>query len=232
MTRKANPHILSDQKCGFCKIAFVMISKLVKDRRKIERFDLSMSAKIEVVDQDQGRETLNLMTKDICAGGAFFHTTNPLPKGTQVKLYLVLDGKFRRLTGRQAHAKVTGMVLRSESIGMAISFDKDYKIIPLVNVKKRYVHWNASTTPSVIGYKLYWAIGGGVSYDSDFSEVGNVTEVILPDDIPSFPLVTGDIELGVTAVNNTGNESDIIKFSAPFDFAMPKAPTELMVEVI
>ena len=84
----------------------------------------------------------------------------------------------------------------------------------------------------MIGYKLYWAVGGGVSYNSDFSEVGNVTEVILPDDIPSFPLVTGDIELGVTAVNNTGNESDITKFSAPFDFAMPKAPTELMVEII
>jgi len=204
----------------------------LNDRRKLERFDLKVPAKIEVVDQDQGREELNLMTKDICAGGAFFNTPDPLPKGTQVKIDLILDGKLRSLVGRQAHVKVTGMVLRSESIGMAIGFDEDYKIISLVSIRKRSVRWNASTAPSVTGYKVYWAVGGGVNYDSDFAEVGNVTKVILPDDIPSFPILAGDIELGVVAVNQIGNESDMAKLSGPFDFSAPDAPTGLTVETV
>jgi len=36
-----------------------------------------------------------------------------------------------------------------------------------------------------------------------------VKEVTLPDDIPSFPLVAGKIVLGVSAVNQSGNESEI-----------------------
>jgi hypothetical protein len=204
----------------------------LNERRKLERFDLKVPAKIQAVDKDQGRGELNLITKDICAGGAFFNTTDPLPKETQVKIDLILDGKLRSLVGKQAHVKVTGMVLRSDSMGMAIGFDEDYKIISLVSIRKRSVRWNASTAPNVIGYKLYWTVGGGVNYDSDFAEVGNVTKVILPDDIPSFPILAHDIELGVAAVDHIGNESDIITFPARFDFTAPEAPAYLTVETI
>ena len=103
----------------------------MNERRKLERFDLRVPAKIKVVGQDQGGETLNLMTKDICAGGAFFHTTDPLPKGTQVKIDLILDRGLRDGAGRLANIKLGGAVLRSESAGMAICFDKSYKLIPI-----------------------------------------------------------------------------------------------------
>jgi hypothetical protein len=115
---------------------------------------------------------------------------------------------------------------------MAIGFDEDYKIISLISIRKRSVRWNASTAPNVTGYKLYWTVGGGVNYDSDFAEVGNVTKVILPDDIPSFPILASDIELGVAAVDHIGNESDIAKFPAHFDFTAPDAPAGLTVETI
>lgn len=100
----------------------------------------------------------------------------------------------------------------------------------MAKIKTKRVRWDSSTSPDVAGYKLYWAIGQGVNYDSDAAEVGNVSEVILPDEVPSFPRVAGDIEIGVTAVNYKGNESDMSVCSAPFDFTAPEAPLNLVVE--
>ena len=102
----------------------------------------------------------------------------------------------------------------------------------MARVRKRKVHWNASNGLGVVGYKLYWAVGNGVNYDSDFAELGKVTEVILPDDVPSFPSDTGDIELAVVAVDHIGNESDMTKLYAPFAFTAPDAPTGLAVETL
>ena len=102
----------------------------------------------------------------------------------------------------------------------------------MAKVQKRKIHWNASNSPAVVGYKIYWAVGKGVNYDSDFAEVGNVTEVILPDEVPSFPIAAGNIELGLVAVDHIGNESDMTKLYAPFGFTAPDAPTGLTVETI
>ena len=105
-----------------------------QEQRKFERFDLNIYAKIETVisGQAKDREILNLLTKDICAGGAFFHTAQSLPEGTEVKIDFVLDSnKLKKLTENRAHIKIKGTVLRAESEGMAICFHKNYKITPL-----------------------------------------------------------------------------------------------------
>ena len=102
----------------------------------------------------------------------------------------------------------------------------------MAKIKRRKVRWSNNYYASdVVGYKLYWASSGSVDYNSDCVEVGNVNEVILPDDITSFPVVSGDIEIGVTAVNQTGNESDMTKLFTNLDFTAPDAPTDLVVEV-
>lgn len=100
-------------------------------KRSLERFDLELPATIELLTPDQEHRLLNLLTTNICSGGAYFHTTQPLPEGTQVKIDLVLPlDKLRKLKDehKQAYIKVTGTVLRSESEGMAICFDEDYQI--------------------------------------------------------------------------------------------------------
>jgi hypothetical protein len=102
----------------------------------------------------------------------------------------------------------------------------------MARVRKRKLHWGASNSLGVVGYKLYWAIGKGVNYDSDFADLGNVTEVILPDDVPSFPIEACDIELAVVAIDHIGNESDMPKLYAPFGFTAPDAPTGLAVETL
>lgn len=83
--------------------------------------------------EGRGEKIPNLMTSDICLGGAFFHITQPLPEGSQVKIDLILplDNPKKYKDGwQQAHIKVTGTVLRSESTGMAICFNENYQIRP------------------------------------------------------------------------------------------------------
>ena len=100
----------------------------------------------------------------------------------------------------------------------------------MARIKKRRLKWKASKSSQVIGYRLYWAAGGGVNYDSEFEFLGNVTEIILPDDVKTFPIVRDTIELGVTALNEIGNESNMIKINAHFQFSVPRAPEDLVIE--
>ena len=98
----------------------------------------------------------------------------------------------------------------------------------MAKVRKRTVRWESST--GATKYRLYWSAQGPVGYDSEFYEVENKTVVVLPDEIPSFPRMAGEIELGITAVNAAGNESDIAVARVYVDFTVPEAPKGLTVE--
>jgi hypothetical protein len=100
---------------------------------------------------------------------------------------------------------------------------------------KRTISWNPSTAADVKGYKLYWAQGADaqVDYLSDNMDVGNVTQIIIPDYIPNFPLIDDMMTIGITAYDDVGNESDMtILSNVPFDFTAPDAPTNLVVGVL
>ena len=101
------------------------------EKRRLERFDLVLPAAIEFINEHHDERMINLLTANICSGGAYFHTSKPLPEGTQVKIDLILPlDKLRKLKKehKKAFIKVKGRDLRTESEGMAICFDKDYQI--------------------------------------------------------------------------------------------------------
>jgi hypothetical protein len=127
-----------------------------------------------------------------------------------MKKLLLYSKLYDELCSRLKEAEVFENVIDLSKLGTA-------------RAKRLRIRWNSSSSTDVKGYikgyRLYWSVNIGVSYDSNFAEVGNVTEVILPDDVPLFPAVAGEIELGVTAVNHTGNESDMAKISVPSEFA-------------
>ena len=100
----------------------------------------------------------------------------------------------------------------------------------MAKLKKRKLRWHASSSPQVIGYKLYWSEGGDVNYDSNQASLGNVTEIVLPDDVDSFKPGDGQIEFGITSIDELGNESDMITLKAPYQFSVPKAPQDLKME--
>jgi hypothetical protein len=97
-------------------------------------------------------------------------------------------------------------------------------------IKQKKLRWEPAAGEEPAKYRLYWSGNGPVDYTSSFAEVGSVTQIVLPDDIPSFPRIAGNLELGIAAVNQVGNESDITTINAYFDFTVPEAPKSLVVE--
>ena len=101
----------------------------------------------------------------------------------------------------------------------------------MAKIKKRRLCWTASDSPQVIGYKLYWAEGNEkVSYESPCEKLGNVTEIVLPDEVETFVPQNGPVAFGLTAIDELGNESDLITITAPYQFNAPKAPADLWIE--
>lgn len=214
-----------------------------KDKRRHLRKPYFM-----VVDYASHNRGYQGFIKNISTGGVFIATPTPIPIGQKVSMTF-------QLPVCKKHVEITGEIVRINGSGIGVKFklmeqlgmrlnlyclrnvhgdfhNESTEVIEVAKVRKKRVRWSSSTAPDVGGYKLYWAVNEGVNYDSDFFEVGNVTEVILPDDVPSFPLVAGDVEVGITAVNRAGNESDMAAASAKFDFTVPAPPTDIVVEDI
>ena len=100
----------------------------------------------------------------------------------------------------------------------------------MAKMKKRKLCWNASESQQIVGYRLYWSEDGEVGYDSPFADLGNITEVVLPDDVNGFLHKGGPIEFGVAAVDELGNESDLTTFKASYQFNIPLAPEGMWIE--
>ena len=100
----------------------------------------------------------------------------------------------------------------------------------MAKIKKRKLSWIESGSSQVIGYKLYWSENGSVNYDSKSEMLGNVTEIVLPDDVRSFKPNGGAVRFGVTAVDELGNESDMITLKAPYQFRVPEPPDDLYLQ--
>ena len=55
------------------------------DRRKMERFDLKLPTKLFWTGKDKEQESIELLTSNVCAGGAYLMTNSPLPMGNTRK---------------------------------------------------------------------------------------------------------------------------------------------------
>ena len=100
----------------------------------------------------------------------------------------------------------------------------------MAKIKRRRLKWVASDSSQVVGYKFYWSENGELNYDSQGVMLWNVTEIVLPDDVKSFKPNGGPIVFGITAVDELGNESDMVTLTAPYQFNVPKAPDDLYLQ--
>ena len=100
----------------------------------------------------------------------------------------------------------------------------------LGRVKKKRISWELASSPDVRTYRLYWSKNREINYDSDYVDIGAVSELIVPDDMPFFDFKTGRMELGLSAVTHAGDESNIARFTFDFNFEVPDTPQNLTVE--
>ncbi|MDM8557096.1 PilZ domain-containing protein [Desulfococcaceae bacterium HSG7] len=102
------------------------------DERSDRRFLLDLPATVSVRKTSLAQKPLKLKTANISSGGAFFKTPYFLPVGTQVKIdvELAID-EVKKMKRTKALIKFSGVVIRTQENGMAVSFNKNYKITPL-----------------------------------------------------------------------------------------------------
>ena len=98
----------------------------------MERFRLELPALLSIdYDKNEKPIAFEVMTSNICSGGAFFKTDTPLSVGTDVKMDLILPvEKINTGKCKKSRIHVSGSVIRTEKHGMAVCFDNKYFIEP------------------------------------------------------------------------------------------------------
>ena len=183
----------------------------------------------------------NDAVNNISQGGACIRTQRPFRPGDEIKLDFPLLGLKAHIEGRIAWAGPRSIGIEFGSVcadAKGIRYDFNFEgedviytekeVSEIGRIRKRTVRWEASVDAKK--YRLYWSTQGPVEYESDFVELENKTQVILPDEVSSFPKIAGEIELGITAVNAVGNESDLTRARVNLDLTVPEAPKGLTVE--
>ncbi|HYQ60031.1 MAG TPA: PilZ domain-containing protein [Desulfatiglandales bacterium] len=209
------------------------------EKRRFQRTDCLIAIRYEVKGHDFGDSLRN-----ISEGGGYLQTFRAFSVGEEISLELPAQDHGGKVVGDVVWVGPKGIGLKFRVSDRALM----QKLFPgkdnqnresnitkkeayqMGKIKQKKLRWEPAAGEESAKYKLYWSENGTLDYTSSFAEVGAVTQVILPDDIPSFPRVAGNLELGITAVNQAGNESDITKLSAYFDFTVPVAPKSLVVE--
>lgn len=183
---------------------------------------------------------------DISPAGVFVETRRPVHRDQEIEMTFIhpVSLKDIRVVGRVVWVSERGFGMRFKRLVPKeqpeknedlkkharehLQHMKEEKKVGKLRQKK--IRWQASLTPGINKYKLYWSTDGALNYNSPSLDLGNSNEVVLPDGVPSFPLVNGTLTLGISAVNDAGNESDITEMTAEFNFVAPDAPRNLRIE--
>lgn len=90
---------------------------------------------------------------------------------------------------------------------------------------QRIMMWDPSPSPDVVGYKIYYCLATDVlNFQSSFVDVGNVTQVSLPQDVPALAGMDDVFKVAIAAYDDGGNEEMGGEAQLPLDFIAPGAP--------
>lgn len=96
-------------------------------------------------------------------------------------------------------------------------------------IRQLRLSWRPSELNPNVGYRLYWSNEIPISYDCNFFKLGNTTSVNLTDILLKSAPLGESIYIGISTVDEAGNESDIISLSEPYCVSVPLAPRDLVV---
>jgi hypothetical protein len=105
----------------------------MREKRKVERFDLHIDAMLNFQYESRVAKEIKLRSRDISCDGVFLETTNPLPIGTKVDLNLLVSHQEinSHLKNEKTNISTSGKVVRANEEGMVIEFDKTHKVSQL-----------------------------------------------------------------------------------------------------
>lgn len=94
---------------------------------------LGVISQIRVKTKRHEPEIIELVTNNICAGGAYFKTANPLPVGTKISLKMTveLNNKEKSQKKNMVSIEICGIVIRADEEGMAVQFENGYTMLPV-----------------------------------------------------------------------------------------------------
>jgi len=97
-----------------------------------------------------------------------------------------------------------------------------------MRIQKKLLKWQAASL-DVVKHRLYCEPEGTpIDYLSSSVDVQMPTcEALMPD---TFGTVPDSCHIGISALDDKGNESDIIEWPGFFDFVPPNAPIALTIE--
>ena len=99
----------------------------MKDRRQYYRLSFPFPVRLETMTTN-GKQVLDLATRDISAGGTFIPTLTSFPEGTKFILELTFPSNNHILNHFKHVKHVNGCIgnlVRSTSEGIAIHFDRE-----------------------------------------------------------------------------------------------------------
>jgi len=103
----------------------------MKNRRKFERFPLSLPARIKINNSNR-KQIFKLKTRDISSAGAFIDTTETFSEGTRLKMdFTVPSKKVKELTGALSLIECEGSVVRCTEHGIGVCFNGDPQVLGL-----------------------------------------------------------------------------------------------------
>ena len=101
----------------------------------------------------------------------------------------------------------------------------------MAKIRKYTMVWTLPNDPDVVSVRVRCSTnpftGGQEDYDIPFDDVGKVDRCDLP--LPKTPLIDGDLSVGISTVDDVGNESDISFVTIPFDLVAPAPVTGLLL---
>ena len=100
------------------------------EKRRLPRFDLKIPVAVTMLDENGGvLEVLEYTVRDISAGGAYLRSTQMLAQGAPIEVSFFLPVESQeKMKSERAHIKVSGLVVRSDEMGMGVCFDEEYEI--------------------------------------------------------------------------------------------------------
>jgi hypothetical protein len=103
----------------------------MKERRQCERFNIPLAVRLETIESDR-KEVLDNETRDISVSGTFIPSLKSFPEGTRFVLdFTIPSDDIKEFKHVKSLKGSTGTLVRSNSKGMAVHFDRDSYIVSL-----------------------------------------------------------------------------------------------------